>query len=353
MALSERDNYLRTATMTGGEWIPMRLVISGATWDQLRGDLEDVIVHHPHFFPGFEKGQKDYDAIEYSEQRKAGGEFRDNYGCVWHGEVDGITGIVDEHPLADWAAFDDFRMPDPETQMPLGSIDWEAQRARLAQLKEEGKLRQAGTEHGFLFLRLYYLRGFENLMIDMGSDEPRLHELIEMITQYTLFQVERYIEMGIDVFGLAEDLGAQDRSVMGPKMFRKWIAPAYRRLIEPLQAAGVQVHNHSDGYVMDIIDQLLEVGMTICNIQDLANGVENIRDTLKGRVCIDLDVDRQSVVPHGTPDEIAELIEYEVRTLGSPQGGLMLTCGVYPPTPPENVDAVLTAMEKFQRHWWE
>jgi len=353
MALSERENYLRTATITGGEWIPMRVVISGATWDQLRGDLEDVVVHHPHFFPGFVKGQRDYDAIEYDPQHKAGGAFRDNYGCVWHGEVDGIVGIVDEHPLADWDAFEDFQMPDPETQRPLGSVDWEAQRQSMALRKERGELCQAGTEHGFLFLRLYYLRGFENLMMDMATDEPRLHQLIDMITEYTLFQVERYIEMGVDVFGLAEDLGAQDRSVMGPKMFRKWIAPAYRRLIEPLQQAGVQVHNHSDGYVMDIIDQLLDVGMTICNIQDLANGVESIRDTLKGRVCVDLDVDRQSVVPHGSPDEIMDLIEYEVKTLGSPEGGLMMTCGIYPPTPPENVDAVLTAMERWERYWWE
>jgi len=136
-------------------------------------------------------------------------------------------------------------------------------------------------------------------------------------------------------------------------MFEKWIAPAYRTLIEPLQRAGVQVHNHSDGYVMDIIDQLLDVGMTICNIQDLVNGVDDIRDELKGRVCIDLDIDRQSVVPYGTPQEIDELIEYEVRTLGSERGGLMLTCGIYPPTPPENVEAVIAAMDKYERYWWE
>jgi uroporphyrinogen decarboxylase len=353
MALSERENYLRTASLTGGEWIPMRVVLSGATWDQLRGDLEDVVVHHPHFFPGFEKGQRDYDAIEYHPQRRAGGHFRDNYGCVWHGEVDGITGVVDEHPLEDWDAFEDFEMPDPERQKPLGAVDWDAERERMARLKEQGKLRMAGTEHGFLFLRLYYLRGFENLMMDMATGEPRLQKLTDMIVDYTLYQVEQYLEMDIDVFGLAEDLGAQDRSVMGPRMFEKWIAPAYRRLIEPCERAGVQVHNHSDGYVMDIIDQLLEVGMTICNIQDLVNGVENIRDTLKSRVCIDIDLDRQSIVPHGTPGEIEELIEYEVKTLGSPEGGLMMTCGIYPPTPPENVDAVLRAMKKWQRYWWE
>jgi len=182
-----------------------------------------------------------------------------------------LAAVGDEHPLEDWDAFEDFEMPDPERQKPLGAVDWDAERERMARLKEQGKLRMAGTEHGFLFLRLYYLRGFENLMMDMATGEPRLQKLTDMIVDYTLYQVEQYLEMDIDVFGLAEDLGAQDRSVMGPRMFEKWIAPAYRRLIEPCERAGVQVHNHSDGYVMDIIDQLLEVGMTICNIQDLRN----------------------------------------------------------------------------------
>ncbi len=353
MALSERENYLRTARMTGGEWIPMRIVISGATWDQLREDLEDVIVHHPRFFPGFQKGQRDYDAIEYHPQQRAGGVFEDNYGCVWHGEVDGIVGIVKEHPLEDWDALEDWEMPDPRTQLPLHDVDWESVRRSMAEKWERGEILMAGTEHGFLFLRLWYLRGFENVMMDMATGEPRLQKLIDMIVEYTEYQVQQYLDMGVDVFGFAEDLGAQKASVMGPRMFERWIAPAYRRLMAPCRQRGVEVHNHSDGYVMDIIDQLIDCGTTICNIQDLVNGIDNIRDELKGRVCVDLDVDRQSIVPYGTPQEIQELIEYEVRTLGSPAGGLMLTCGIYPPTPPENINAVLEAMTKFERFWWE
>lgn len=353
MPLSERDNYLQTASLTGGEWIPARLVISGASWDQLRDEVEEVLIRHPRYFPNFQRGQRDYDAYEYAPQQRAGGTFTDSYGCVWHGEVDGIIGVVEGHPLESWDSFDDFHMPNPETHKPLGPVDWQAERERLQRAAEQGELRMAGTEHGFLFLRLYYLRGFENLMLDMAMDEPRLQQLIDTITDYTLFQVRRYLEYGIDVYGIAEDLGAQTASVMGPRMFARWIAPAYRTLIDPLRAAGVHVHNHSDGYVMDIIDQLLDVGMSICNIQDLVNGVDNIRDELKGRVCVDLDVDRQSIVPYGTPREIDELIEYEVRTLGSERGGLMLTCGIYPPTPPESIDAVLTAMEKYERYWWE
>jgi len=74
---------------------------------------------------------------------------------------------------------------------------------------------------------------------------------------------------------------------------------------------------------------------------------------VKGRFCIDLDIDRQKIVPFGTPKEIRALIEEEVRKLGSPQGGLSMIAGIYPPTPPENVDAVCRALEEFRTYWWE
>ena len=90
MPLSDRENYLRTASMTGGEWIPMRLVISGAEWDMWREDLEEVVVRHPTLFPGFKKGERDYDDWDFGRAYRKGEDFTDNWGCVWHSEIDGI-----------------------------------------------------------------------------------------------------------------------------------------------------------------------------------------------------------------------------------------------------------------------
>jgi hypothetical protein len=353
MALTDRENYLRTVTMTGGEWIPMHIAISGATWNQLRDDLEDVLVRHPHFYPGFEKGKQDWDALEYRERQHASANYIDNYGCEWHGEVDGITGIVDGHPLADWDAFDDYQMPDPRTHTPLRQVDWEQVRSGMAAAKERGALTVGGLEHGWLFMRLYYLRGFENLMMDMATEDRRLQKLVDMIVEYSRYIVNQYVEMGVDMFHFPEDLGAQDASIMGPKGFDRWIAPAYHSLMQPVRDAGIHVHMHSDGYILDIIDNILACGVNVINLQDLAHGIDNIARELKGRVCIDLDIDRQSTVPFGSRQEILDLIEEEVRVLGSPQGGLTTVIGFYPPTPAENVDAVLTALEKYQRFWWE
>ncbi len=353
MPLSDRENYLRTASMTGAEWTPIRVAIVESEWEMYREDLEEVVARHPMLFPGFERGQRDFDDYEFGGGCRKGEDHSDNWGCVWRGWDDGHGATIHGHPLAEWKAFDDFEPPDSATQSARGPIDWEATRKSLQERREKGLLTRGGVEHGFLYMRLCYLRGFESLMLDMASDEPRLHELIEMVTEFSWGLVKRYLAIGVDVMSFGEDLGAQHASVMGPTQFARWLAPAYRRLMEPCREAGAQVYVHSDGYILDIMEEILACGVTIINPQDLVNGIDNLAAEVKGRVCIDLDVDRQSIVPFGTRQEIYDLIEEGVRKLGSPQGGLMLYCGVTPPTPPENVDAVCCAFEEFRTYWWD
>jgi len=353
MALSHRENYLRMARFEGPEWMPCAVAISGATWTQLRGELEDVLVRHPILFPGFEKGQRDWSKAEAELFRAERTQFTDNWGCVWGVEIDGLEGIVYGHPLDDWSKLDTWRAPDPLTQADRAPMDWETHRRNTAAAKEQGSLTAGGMGHGFLFMRLYYLRGFENLMVDIGTDEPKLQELIGLITDHTEVVVRQWLGMGVDVMEFAEDLGLQDRSALSPAQFAKWVTPAYQRVMQPCRGAGALVALHSDGHVMELMDEFIRCGVDIINPQDLVNGIDNLAREVKGRMCIRLDIDRQSIVPFGTRQEIHDLIEEEVRKLGSPQGGLEMICGVYPPTPAENVDALCEAMEEFRTWWWD
>ena len=74
---------------------------------------------------------------------------------------------------------------------------------------------------------------------------------------------------------------------------------------------------------------------------------QRIAANLKGRLCIDLDIDRQQVTRFGGPDKIDELIREEVEKLGSSEGGLMMIYGLYPGVPIENIKAVMDAMERY------
>lgn len=352
MTLSDRENFIRNVKMQGPQWMPCYLRISGASWDQWRDEMDAVAAAHPLFFPGFQPGQRDWDTYDFGPANRAGEYYTDSWGCVWHTDINGIEGVVTESPLDDWSKLDGYVPPDPMTQLDRGPVNWEQVRMQMERAKAEGRLTTGHLAHGFLFLKLSYLRGFENLMIDMATDEPRLHTLIDMVVDYWRVIVEQYVNMGIDLMWFEEDLGSQTASIISPAMFRKWIRPGYEKLMQPCREAGIIVGQHSDGYIMELIDDLMISGVEIVNPQDLCNGIDALAAKFKGKICIRLDVDRQTVVPYGTPQQIHDLIEEEVMTLGSPEGGLELICGIYPPTPPENVDAVISAFEKFRTYWF-
>jgi uroporphyrinogen decarboxylase len=351
--LSERENFLRNATFQGPQWIPCTVVISGGTWNQLREEVEEVLVRHPILFPGFQKGQRDFDSWDYGPGHRAHQRFTDAWGCVWEASLEGLEGLVVESPLADWSALETYQPPDPLVQADRGPANWEQVRKNVAEAKRAGRLTSGSTPHGFLLMRMYYLRGFENLMLDFALESPQLPRLIEMLVEHNRKIVNEWLSMGVDLVNIGEDLGSQTASIIGPRHFARWIRPAYEKLIAPCAEKGILVALHSDGYIMDLMDEFRIAGVNIINPQDLVNGIDNLAREVKGKFCIRLDIDRQKIVPFGTRQDIHDLIEEEVRKLGSPQGGLEMICGIYPPTPAENVDAVLEAMKEFRTYWWD
>ncbi len=353
MPLSERENYLRNATMAGPEWMPCMVVISGASRRQLGEELDAVLARHPILLPYLVRGDPDCDETESGPAKSERWVLTDNWGCQWRSAIEGLEGIAVNPPLADWTALDSYQVPDPLVQADRAPADWEKIRQNIEATRKADKPVTGGLAHGHLFMRLCYLRGFENMMMDMATDEPRLQQLIDMIVGHSRVIIDQYLAMGVDVMNFPEDLGTQTASIMGPRAFARWIAPAYRKLMAPSHQAGVLVYMHSDGYIMDIMDEILACGVDIINPQDLVNGIDNLAEQVKGRVCISLDVDRQSIVPFGSRWEIHDLIEEEVRKLGSPRGGLELVVGIYPPTPSENIDAVCEALEGFRTYWWD
>lgn len=347
--MTERENTLRTINFQHPEWIPVTISMNFASLVRYQQDMESVMARYPDFFPGFQQGAIDYrpygdgtcDIVE-----------DDAWGYQWRYTMVGIEGFTIRPPLDDWSKLGGYRPPDSNLLLDRGGKrDWEAEFTRIEKARNKGKLTSGGLVHGFLFLRLQYLRGFENLMLDMIDEEPKLPELIDLIDRENLKIVSQYCKAGVDIMELPEDLGAEHSLIISPQLFRKYILPSYHKLVLPCRQNNTKVMIHSDGYILDILDDLIEVGMDIINPQDLCNGIENLARVLKGRVCIRLDLDRSKITPRGTRSEIFELIEEEVKTLGAKEGGLEFIYGVYPPTGPEQVAYVCEAFRKYRTYW--
>jgi len=349
--LDARENFLRAADMDEPEWIPCSVVISQPLWSKYRERMEDIVLSHPRIFGDYERGSRDFDDFGV---RRAGNRITDEWGCVWAFLVDGLQGQVVEHPLEDWEALESYEPPDPlslgilpREGFPPSVGDFKEALMKVEKNKKEGKLAVGSCPHGFMFQRLYYLRGFSNLMRDFIEEPPQLRTLISMVVDYNLKLIRRWLEVGIDLLSCGDDLGMQDRMPIRPSTFRKYLFPAYREMFTPVREEGVHIRLHSDGHIMEIAEDLIEAGVTILNLQDLVNGVKMIKKRLKGKVCIDLDIDRQRIIPFGRPRDIERHVRHVVSELSSPDGGFMITVGVYPPTPIENIEALCGALEEM------
>jgi hypothetical protein len=342
------ENYIRALTMGNPEWIPAQVVLTPPLWAFYREELEDLIIEHPTLFGKYDRGSRDFNDFGF---RHKGNVAKDDWGCVWHFEMDGHAGVVKKHPLKRWEDFRSYKPPDPLKSKscfkgnPTAPPDFEKARLKVQKSKTEGNLAWGSCPHGFMFQRLYYLRGFENLMIDLMTNRPELKELITMVLEYNMKMINEWLDIGVDIIGFGDDLGTQDRLPISPRIFHKYLFPTYQKMFGTLRNADTYVHLHSDGHIIEVAEDLVKAGVNSLNLQDLVNGIHNIKRKLKGRICIDIDIDRQKIIPFGKPNDIKKHIRNVIRTLNSPEGGLTVRAAVWPPSTLENIEALCQVLE--------
>ena len=316
--------------------VSCRVAVNFTIWEQHEERLLQLQQDCPHLSIGGRDGGSSPRAVEHK--------WRDAWGCLWHFPGMGLDGQVVEHALASWERMDTWEPPSAAERV-------DAIRKQAAQRESGAAVEQASTEHGFIVLRLTYLRGFENFMVDVAREDPGLFELRDRLVEYWHTVIQARLDCGATHVGAADDLGFQDRLPISPAAWRKLLKPAYARIFGAARERGATVSLHTDGYILDIIPDLIEVGVTTLNPQDFVNGLDNLARLAKGQVHINLDIDRQSVTVFGTPGEIDAHIRNGVETLGSPEGGLSMIWGVNPGTPIENIEAGVRAMEKYRSRW--
>jgi hypothetical protein len=107
---------------------------------------------------------------------------------------------------------------------------------------------------------------------------------------------------------------------------------------------------HSDGHIAEIVPDLVDCGVNVINPQVRANGLEALAEACRGKVCVDLDLDRQ-LFPFCTPQDIDDHVRQAVKALGSPEGGLWLKAEIGFDVPLENVEAICMALERYRSYF--
>lgn len=239
----------------------------------------------------------------------------DEWGCVWENMGFTSLGEVKDHPLKSWDDLTRLNIPDVRDPSRWTGL--------------QGAREQAGDKFLLawgvsLYERVHFLRGLENAWMDIHTDPGKLGELIDILVEMNLYAIERYAQAGADGLMWCDDWGLQDRLMISPDHWRRIWKPRYARVYLAAHDAGLLTFLHSCGNIVEILDDLIEVGLDVIQMdQQLNMGLELLGEKFGGRITFMCPVDIQAVMPHGAPDEIRAYCRKMVSSLGSDKGGFI------------------------------
>jgi len=262
----------------------------------------------------------------------------DEWGCKWCTGT--LLGEVVEHPLRDWDMLPDLKAPGYFSKKNLNIV-------RLSKLLA-GKKFLLGYLPDMFFNRCFFLRGFQEFMGDLIEEREYVEKLLDVITEHTMKIIDKYAQFKVDGIYICDDFGLQNNLMMSPATFREVFKPRYKKMIDAAHKHGMKFILHSCGYIIDIIDDFIEIGLDCLQLDQLEiMGLENLAEKFAGRIAFFNCVDIQSVMPRNDHTEIYEYGRRLVTAFSSEKGGFIGK--IYPQLQDIDVtvDSAIVSLEAF------
>lgn len=245
------------------------------------------------------------------------------------------------HPLSDERAIINYCPPDPNRPELYSAAE-----QMIHDFKDDFWI--VGVTVTTIFETAWALRGLEQIMMDMITNSDLADHILDIPYEYHLAAAKKLVQLGVDMIWTGDDVGAQSRMLISPKMWRRFLKPRMASFIAELKAINpvIKIAYHTDGNVIPIIPELIEIGIDVLNpVQPACMEPSFIKDQFGDRLCFWGTIDEQHTLPFGSPAEVEAEVLQRLKTIGK-DGGLILspTHHVQLDTPLENFWAMVNTI---------
>ena len=265
----------------------------------------------------FNRDQEQSDIVAYEVQRHFLGPEKDRseWGFEWE-RMDETMGQPRTNLVENPADLRRLSLPDPDDPGRFeGVADFNRlypDRFRLASLALSG------------FTTMSFLRGFNNLMIDLVESPDFVAELADVVFGFEEALIARLPALGFDAVGFFDDWGTQTGMIISPAAWRRIFKPRYARQFDLAHRLGLKVYFHCCGYYPQIIPDFIEIGVDFLNIsQPNLYNIPELGQKYGGKVCFVCPVSYQTTSISGTRQDIFHDVQVLIDNLGGFDGGLV------------------------------
>jgi uroporphyrinogen decarboxylase len=355
MKLTQRENLLRLLRRQGYEYPPIFFQLCPSQVEQFRRKTGSRLAYQDYFEFAFiyisdsvPPGRKEIDWARYYPAGFKPGTTFDDWG-VGHepGSVESMHMTRMLHPMRHFTSLEQIQgYPYPD----FAAADYGHLPAEIETLHARG-MAAAFAMSDMTWEIAWYLRGMEPLLMDMATGDEKAVWLLDKTTEQAIIRARKYVELGVDVFHVGDDVGMQQAMMMSPDFWREWLKPRFARVIRAAKEARPDVifSYHTCGFVEPVIEDFIEIGVDVLNpVQPECMDFAKIHAQYGDRLSFWGTLGTQSTMPLGTPAEVRRVVHRNLEIAGA-QGGLLCTPThmLEPEVPWENILAYIEACRDF------
>ena len=348
------------------------------------GKPERVMTGIPSYSIGYHgvnhQSYDDYSLSGDGHDKPVGARWTDIWGVGWHKEYPDVMGFPKINPLADISALRSYSWPDPDDERicapiykQMSAFKEKSDEAAFveqndgAAFADQDELSFGRSETSFdhceafpkrsevfvvgshrdtLWEKSYMLVGMENIMAYFFTEPNYAREILHKIMNFQLGIARHYINAGVDMVGLGDDMGTQRSLLFGRNIFDEFLEPEYKRIFEFYKSKNVLIDFHSCGHIEPLLETFISLGVNILNpIQATANDLSAIIRVTSGKMALKGGISTGLLID-GTPKQIRDTVKNTINLL-SKGGGYFCCPDQGMPFPPENYSAFENAVAEF------
>ncbi len=165
--------------------------------------------------------------------------------------------------------------------------------------------------------------GFAEFLALLARDRPAAARFLASATERGRALIRTAARLGLHGIVLADDVAYDRGPFLSPGLLRDLVAPTWRLLAGEAAGLGLKTVFHSDGYVMDIIPDLIEAGFAGVHSLQASSGMDigRVKERYGRDICLwgNLDLD---LLTRGTPLEVRRVAMETIRA-AAPGGGYL------------------------------
>ena len=254
------------------------------------------------------------------------------WGCESTNLEDGIVGEVKKpviHDLKDTSA-----LHLPYETLPQG-IERQKAIDEVNKFCDESDKFVIAAYHSKPWEQYQALRTTVNAMMDIAEPEKGVIQILKKMQEFYITVLEFWADTNVDALMCMDDWGSQANLQISPQVWRDVFKPLYKDYAQIAHSKGKFLFMHSDGCILDIYPDLIEVGIDALNSQLFCMDMAKLAEVAKGKITFWGEIDRQHILGQTDLEKTKDAVNLVAEHLYTPAGGIIIQfsygLGIYPP----------------------